>query len=1543
MKRVKRKAIILSFLCIAVIGIAKAQNFAPATNYPTGSLPDGSTAADFNNDGNIDIVVGNSGTSTLSLFLGHGDGSLALPSTIQVGLQPIALAAADFNGDGNVDIAVSGVGGPFFQVLFGNGDGTFQAPVDITVPGLSSLIGVFVIADISVGDLNSDKKVDIAVATSNGVAVFLNDGTGNFSFSGNVIPGSVVQNLALADLNRDGVLDMAVMLTNGAPNTFLSVGNGDGTFQTPAALPVVTANPDGIVVADLNNDGLPDVIADDNGAPGTNSGSIQIALQKTDGTFIAAGSLMLPGPTGVVAADLDGDGNIDIAAATETVNGNQNFVEVFRGKGDGTFSAAVQFPVAAGVLHPITAHLTNTAAVDLISSAISANEISVLVNHGANTLTLLSSANPSTIGQPVLLTATIHPTFPGSGAFSGSLVFADGNNALGTSAVNSSGIGSLKTTFASVGNHSLKAVFGGNTSFVNSSASITQVVNKASPSVALSSTINPSSFGQSVIFSIAVAGTSGGPAPTGTVNLLDGNSIVLSGALDNTGKAALSTSFLSVGNHVLTAQYPGDANNTSATSSPLTQTINKNSSATTVAASPNPSVFGQLVTFTATVSPSSGASGTPTGAITFSDGTTAIGTSTLDANGKGTLSLTSLSVGTHSISAAYSGDANFSGSASATISQAVNKAATTTTLTASPNPSAFGQSVTFSAAVNAPGSAGIPTGTISFSDGTVTLGTAVLDSTGKALLSLSALSVGSHSIVASYSGDSNFSTSASSAISQVVNRAASVTTFTANPNPSAFGQPVSLTASVVASGGASAIPTGAVTFTDGTTSLGVATIDNTGKAVFAVSSLSVGVHSITASYSGDSNFSTSTSSSVSQTVSKGATTTALSASPDPSVFGQPVVLSATVTASGTQAGLPTGSVTFTDGVTTIGTAAVDKTGKSTFTASSFSVGTHNIGANYSGDANFNSSSASGAAGVNQVVSQSNTVTAISSSADPSVFGQSITVTASVTASGGGGGSPSGSVAFMDGTITIGTGQLDANGNASLTISSLGVGTHNITASYPGNGSYLPSRSGNFSQTVDKDSVSLALTSVPNPSTFGQAVTFTVKIVASPPGGAPGTAIPTGTITFSDGTSALGSAILDNTGTATFTINTLTAGAHTIAASYGGDANFSRGSSSPYMQTVKQVATTTSLTTSMNPITISSVLTLAANVHAITGDPTGSVVFFDGGQQLGSAQIDGLGNAVLSVSSLSAGSHALTATYGGDNNFASSQSSPFMETVVDSRNAVMLSSSANPQTVTKAVTFSATVTAAAGGPVNSGTVTFTNGASVLSTVPVANSRASFTTANLPIGNDSITAVYQAGPSPGPSDGSAALVEIINQATPIVVGGGNDEDFTLSVKPGQAQVRAGDTVSAQVALVPVNGLTGFVKISCTGVPQGSTCAIKPNAATFDGKNPIRATLMVTTSGHGAPPRRPHPPRGRKEGMAWLPLLPIAFGCVVIPTFKKKKGGLVAVTLLTALLAGCGDSTFQTMPLNSNTPPGNYTIIIQAVTGPLAHSAQLQLKVR
>jgi hypothetical protein len=353
--------------------------------------------------------------------------------------------------------------------------------------------------------------------------------------------------------------------------------------------------------------------------------------------------------------------------------------------------------------------------------------------------------------------------------------------------------------------------------------------------------------------------------------------------------------------------------------------------------------------------------------------------------------------------------------------------------------------------------------------------------------------------------------------------------------------------------------------------------------------------------------------------------------------------------------------------------------------------------------------------------------------------------------------------------------------------------------------------------------------------------------------------------------------------------------------------------------------------------------LTASVLAIAGAPTGSVTFFDGAQQLGSSTIDLAGNAVLPVASLSTGSHTLTAAYTGDDSFASSQSSPIFETVADSHDAVMLTSSANPQIATAAVTFSATVTTAAGGLVSSGTVTFKIGQSLLAVLPVINSKASLTTSSLPVGTDSISAMYQAGASPGPTDGSATLVETINPVTPIVVVGGSNEDFTLSIKPGKAQVNAGNTLSAQVALVPVNGLTGVVNVSCTGVPQGSTCAVTPNFARFDGGNSITATLTISTTGPGAPVRRPHPPSRGKGRVAVLQFLPIAFGCVLIPVLKKRRSGFIALVVLTGLLTGCGGTTFQSKPLNTNTPPGNYRITVQGVSGSLAHSAQIELTVR
>lgn len=189
---------------------------------------------------------------------------------------------------------------------------------------------------------------------------------------------------------------------------------------------------------------------------------------------------------------------------------------------------------------------------------------------------------------------------------------------------------------------------------------------------------------------------------------------------------------------------------------------------TTLSTSVNPSVFGQQVSFTATLSPSTPSAVTPTGAVTFSDGTTTLGSATIS-TGTAIFNTNSVTVGSHSITAAYGGDSNFAPSTSTVLTQVVNQAGTTTSLFASPNPSSFGQSVTLTAAVAvaAPGS-GTPTGTVTFLDGPTALGTTALNSAGNATLSTVTLSSGSHSLTAAYGSDTNFAASTSRTVTLTV-------------------------------------------------------------------------------------------------------------------------------------------------------------------------------------------------------------------------------------------------------------------------------------------------------------------------------------------------------------------------------------------------------------------------------------------------------------------------------------------------------------------------------------------------------------------------------------------------------------------------------------------------------------------------------------------------------------------------------------------------------------------------------------------------------
>ena len=258
----------------------------------------------------------------------------------------------------------------------------------------------------------------------------------------------------------------------------------------------------------------------------------------------------------------------------------------------------------------------------------------------------------------------------------------------------------------------------------------------------------------------------------------DGGTAIGTATLSD-GTATFSTGALAVGSsHSITAVYAGGGNFASSTSPAITQVVTTAASATVVTASANPSVFGQLVTFTATVTSTAG---TPTGTVTFEDGGTAIGTGTLS-GGIATFGTTALTVGSgHSITAVYGGDASFAASTATALPQTVTQAATTTSVTASPNPAEVGQAVIFTATVAAasPG-AGTPTGTVTFEDGGATIGTGTL-SDGTATFTTSTLSGGVHSITAVYGADNNFTASTSTALSEGITNSATARSFRPTP------------------------------------------------------------------------------------------------------------------------------------------------------------------------------------------------------------------------------------------------------------------------------------------------------------------------------------------------------------------------------------------------------------------------------------------------------------------------------------------------------------------------------------------------------------------------------------------------------------------------------------------------------------------------------------------------------------------------------------------------------------------------------------------
>ena len=428
--------------------------------------------------------------------------------------------------------------------------------------------------------------------------------------------------------------------------------------------------------------------------------------------------------------------------------------------GTGTLS----YSAAAAGQHVIVATFTPTASTYGASTA----TCNLSVATYPLTITLAASPMGSTAGQTVTLSTNFATNYLGH-QFTGKLTFFDGATQIGQQQPSVSGF-NLSTATLSAGTHTITAVYtdpeyGTGTTTSNA---VTVVVAGASTLATLSVSPNTGSalFGTPVTLTASVTPqTPPGPGPlTGTVSFtIDGNPLPPAPALAN-GVTSLVLNKYHSGIHQLACTYSGDANYAPSTCAPVTFDIQPLPSAVTITSSQNPSLAYTPVTFTfhVTINGQPAPAGTSFVMGTMGPTSTILQT---DANGNATYTATQLFARTWDIAAIYTADSTITSTAD--LYQVVTAAPTSLTLSASPSPAYIGQAVSFTAAA-APSGSTYPTGVVAFREGATVLGTGTLDATGHATFSTSTLAVGTHTVTASYLGDTGFSGATSPSVDETI-------------------------------------------------------------------------------------------------------------------------------------------------------------------------------------------------------------------------------------------------------------------------------------------------------------------------------------------------------------------------------------------------------------------------------------------------------------------------------------------------------------------------------------------------------------------------------------------------------------------------------------------------------------------------------------------------------------------------------------------------------------------------------------------------------
>jgi uncharacterized protein (TIGR03437 family) len=1300
--------------------------------------------------------------------------------------------------------------------------------------------------------------------------------------------------LALGDFNEDGKTDLIVG-DSADSRVSLLLGNGDGTFQKPTYLQPELYDEGLVSVADFNGDGHDDLMV-------AGPESMAVLLGKGDGTFQPAIDILIGGQTDGIRAmavgDFNGDGIPDLAVVNQSVG----TMDVYLSNGDGTFhrqssniAGSSPYWVAVGDFNG-----------DGIADA-------VVANHGDGSLSIFLGHGDGSFQPKLNVLSGVTTPY--------SVVVADlnGDGRADLAVADDRGnlsvlLGKGDGTFQHTASYTAGAI-------AAQAIAVSDFNGDGKPDLAVANVLN----NVTVLFG---NGDGTFQAPGGTIpsisNYLLAPSVVV-GDFNGDGKADVSL----VG---YVNSYGG--------ASVLLGGAGK-SSAISLTSSTNPSIYDQSVSLTATVS--SPAGGTPSGTVTFFDGS-ALATRPLT-NGETVLTTSFNISGPHWLTAAYNGDQTYFTSTSPQLVQMVNLAATTTTLASPAMSSVFGESVMLVANVT-PSTA---PGNVEFHDGSVRIGTQVVNG-GVAVFMTSALSAGKHSLAAVYTGDYNYSGSTSAALTHMVAPAADTSTsLTSSVGQANLGQNVTLTARV-----SPAAATGKVTFYDGVAVIGTQPL-GAGQATLATSLLSAGTHVIRARYAGSADYAPSASMPV---------TTVIMAQPA-NGFRAAVPL------------LPTGySIAEGDfnGDGKADLAVIDSrvvsvllgNGDGTFQPAVTSVSSASPGPMAAGDLN-------GDGKMDLVVNSGGSVTVLLGNGDgtfqlPVDYPNAGNVGTVLVGDFNGDGKLDVAINGSDVKVLFGNGDGtlqpwvswipnhgfatagDFNGDGKIDFISNGtvlLGNDDGTFQNAGTVGVVVGV-GDFNGDGKTDLI--VTTYTPYSSTHPATTTFSVVL-----GRGDGTFISGVTVASFPGTSRpLTVAVGDFNGDGRTDIamygnpypnatnkNVLNVylghgdGTFGTATTYNADASSSMlvGDFNGFgisdlavlgltgVSVVPGVLLPTAvvtLTSSLNPSTYGDSVTLTATLSPASA--TGTVTFYDtltysNPFYSSTTAVDIAtvvnGQAAWTTKTFSLGRHQLTATYSGDANFFGNTSAPLNQTVSAAKPLVTLTSSANPSSFAQSILLTATVSDAFA----TGGVTFMDGRSVLGTSGISQGVAKLPVSTLSVGSHSLAAVYV-----GDSNDNQGTSPIITQT----VVAGVAATVTLTASSNPATYGQSLTLTAGLSAPDATGLVtfydGIAVLGTSGLVAGQT-SITINVlpagqrrlrAYYSGDgtyNPVTSTILTETV--SALPGNSFQAPGSQIGKFIVRSMAVGdFNGDGIPDLVFGEGADNVDVLL-----GNGDGTFQA-PLVTNT---------------------------